>query len=75
MGLSCPLKNKAMNDFAIYPLCHQLSFKSSLANKQLLRPNDAPENQCLLNSLPCCPVHPHGIVIVHSFLQFFQLSG
>lgn len=27
------LKNKAMNDFPIYPLCHRLLFESSLANK------------------------------------------
>lgn len=67
---------KAMSDFPIYPFYHQLLFEGSLANKQLLRPNDAAsENQCLLNSLPCSLVHPHGIVIVQSFLQFFQLSG
>lgn len=67
--------NTAVSDFPIYPFCHQLLFKGSLANKQLLRHNDASENQCLLNTLPCSLVHPHGIVIVQSFLQFFQLSG
>lgn len=66
------LTNTARNDFPIHPLCHQLLLKSSLANKWLLRPNDAPENQCLLNSLPCSPVPPSptGLLLFRAFSRW-----